>query len=403
MPLKHCNIAPCNRSKDILAGKISGEVMPNMSDASPSDDPHVDRDDQKAARAVKSLPPPTLAQSSVGKIERRALKHLRERKQRAFRFPQFHSFPRLAVAFSIVVALILATSGTVAASAGSLPGEPLYALKRLGEQTELFFAPADQQAAIHAAHAENRLAELDKLAAKGVILSSLLKEMNIETQAAVADAKTLPAPQQAAILSAIVNLTAKQESTLAKIQSQLPPAHISQNDLNRAQSDLTTQRQDVITHAEKLSIPLTVQNAHTATSTKQAATSTATSTLRPSATQPTLTPTRVETHTATPQPTATTRPPPTATSTIAPTQQSAQSTATSSGATNTPPGQSGNSNAGGNPNNNAGGNPNNNAGGNPNNNAGGNPNNNAGGNPDNNAGGNSGNNPGGGGGGGKKP
>ncbi|MEK7809163.1 MAG: DUF5667 domain-containing protein [Chloroflexota bacterium] len=369
--------------------------MPNMSNAYPPDDPNVDREDQKAARSLKSLPPPALTQEAVKKIERQALERMRTRKQRAFRFPQFHSFPRIAVALSIVIALILATSGTVAASANSLPGEPLYALKRLGEQTELFFAPADQQATIHVAHAEKRLSEIEKLAAKGVILPSLLNEMKAETQAAVAGAKTLPAKQQANVLSAIMNLTAKQETALAKIQSQLPPTHVSQQDLSHAQSDLAMQRQDVITHAEKLSIPLTAQKTPTATATKQPATSTATSTVQPTATQPTLTPTRVETHTATPQPTSTTRPLPTATSTIAPTQQSAQSTATSSGATSTPPGQSGNSNAGGNPNNNAGGNPNNNAGGNPNNNAGGNPDNNAGGNPNNNAGGNPDNNAGG--------
>ncbi|MBI5712788.1 MAG: hypothetical protein HZC38_05110 [Chloroflexi bacterium] len=366
-----------------------------MSNVYPPHDPDINPEDQQAARAVKSQPRPALTPASVQKIERQALKRLREQKQRAFRFPQFHSFPRLAVALSIVVALILATSGTVAASAGSLPGEPLYAVKRLGEQTELFFAPADQRAAIHVAHAETRLSEIEKLAARGVILPGLLNELNAETQAAIAGAKTLPAKQQANVLSAIMNLIAKQETALAIIKSQLPSTHVSQPDLSHAQSELGTQQQDVITYAEKLSVPLTVQSTLTATPTKQVATSTATVTVQPTTAQPPLTPTRVETHTPTPLPTSTTRPLPTATSTIAPTQQSAQSTATSSAATSTPPGQSGSSNAGGNPNNNAGGNPNNNAGGNPDNNAGGNPNNNAGGNPDNNAGGNPNNNAGG--------
>ncbi len=387
-----------------------------MSDTYPSDELNVNREDQKAARAVKSLTPPALTPASVKKIERRALERMQQKKQRAFRFPQFHSFPRFAVALSIVLALVLATSGTVAASAGSLPGEPLYAVKRLGEQIELNFAPADQQAMIHVAHAEARLSEIEKLAAKGVILPGLLIEMQDETQAAVSAAKTLPTKQQASVLSTIVILTNQQETALAKIQSQLPPAHVSQGNLSSAQTHSSAQRQEIIIYAEKSAIPLIAQHTPTATSTKQPATSTPTSTLPPTATQPTLTSTRVETRSATPQPTATPRPP-TQTAVIVPTQQSPQSTATPSGATSTPPGQSGNSNAGGNnnnnaggnPNNNAGGNPNNNAGGNPDNNAGGNPNNNAGGNPDNNAGGNPNNNAGGnsdnnaGGGGGKKP
>ena len=312
-----------------------------MSNNHPLNDSDINPDDQKAARAVKSLPPPTLAQSSVEKIEHQALKRLREQKQRAFRFPQFYSFPRLAVALSIVIALILATSGTVAASAGSLPGEPLYAVKRLTEQTELFFAPPDQQATIHTAHAEARLSEIEKLAAQGVILPGLLDEMKAETQAALSGAKTLSAKQQASVLSAIVVLMTKQETVLAKIQSQLPATHVSQNDLSRVQSDLTTQRQEVITYAEKLSIPLTAQNTSTATATKPLATTTATFTAQPTATQPTLTPTRGETRAviATAQPTATPRPP-TQTEVIVQIQQSTPViTVTSPAATNIPPGQ----------------------------------------------------------------
>jgi len=312
-----------------------------MSNTYPSDDPNINREDQKAARAVQSLTLPTLTPESVKRIERQALDRLRKKKQRAFQFPQFHSFPRFAVALSIVIALVLATSGTVAASAGSLPGEPLYAVKRLGEQIELNFAPADQQAMIHAAHAETRLSEIEKLAAKGVVLPGLLIEMQAETQAAVSGAKTLPAKQQTGVLSAIVILTNKQETALAKIQTQLPSTHASQSALSNAQSNSTAQRQEIIVYAEKLSIPLTAQNTPTATATKQPAILTATFTAQPTATQPTLTPTLIETQTATAtqQPTATPRPP-TQTAVIVSTQQSNQvvATATSPAATNTPPG-----------------------------------------------------------------
>lgn len=68
----------------------------------------------------------------------------------------------IAVAAAVVVVLL---AGTGAAAAGSLPGDPTFALKRAAEQVELAFA-ADDDAKVRvlAAQAERRLDELGKSA-----------------------------------------------------------------------------------------------------------------------------------------------------------------------------------------------------------------------------------------------
>ena len=68
--------------------------------------------------------------------------------------------PALARAIPILLALLLIGGGTVHASADSLPGSPLYPVKRAVERTRLLLAPTlESRAQLHLAFADKRLAE----------------------------------------------------------------------------------------------------------------------------------------------------------------------------------------------------------------------------------------------------
>jgi uncharacterized membrane protein len=82
---------------------------------------------------------------------------------------------RWAVAASFVLVLLIA--GIVPASAGSLPGEPLYGVKRLVEGVELALAPApDAAARLRLQHAERRAFEALALLERGQFDATLLDE-----------------------------------------------------------------------------------------------------------------------------------------------------------------------------------------------------------------------------------
>jgi hypothetical protein len=80
----------------------------------------------------------------------------------------FTWMPRWATAVSIVVIVLLAGGGTVAASFNSLPGEPLYQVKLATESARLALTPSDiGKAELNAAFANERVKEIIRMAEKG--------------------------------------------------------------------------------------------------------------------------------------------------------------------------------------------------------------------------------------------
>jgi hypothetical protein len=86
---------------------------------------------------------------------------------------------RWAVAASFILVLLIA--GLVPASAGSLPGEPLYTVKRLAERVELALASEpDATARLRLEHAERRALEALALLERDQFDASLLDEARTE-------------------------------------------------------------------------------------------------------------------------------------------------------------------------------------------------------------------------------
>lgn len=76
---------------------------------------------------------------------------------------QFSLVPRLAFA---VLALVLGSFGVVTVSASSLPGDPLYGVKRSVEQAQLSLTPAEARPALEREFEQRRLAEAQAVVAQ---------------------------------------------------------------------------------------------------------------------------------------------------------------------------------------------------------------------------------------------
>ncbi|MFC2016948.1 DUF5667 domain-containing protein [Chloroflexota bacterium] len=93
-----------------------------------------------------------------------ALQEIEQKK----RLPFFGWQPRWAMAVAIVLALLLAGGGTVAAASNSMPDNPLYPVKLATEQAQLALTPsALGKAELYAKLADKRVAEIIYVANKG--------------------------------------------------------------------------------------------------------------------------------------------------------------------------------------------------------------------------------------------
>ncbi len=82
-------------------------------------------------------------------------------------YPVFGWWPRWATVVAVVLALLLAGSGTVAAASGSMPDEPLYPVKLATEQAQLVLTPsALGKAELYAKLADRRVLEIVRMADK---------------------------------------------------------------------------------------------------------------------------------------------------------------------------------------------------------------------------------------------
>lgn len=115
----------------------------------------------KEALAIKPRPE---FRERAGYQFQAALREMESRKSRGF----FGWQPRWATAVVVVIALLLAGSGTVAAAGNSQPDEPLYPVKLATEVVRLTLTPsALGKAELYVKLADKRVAEIIKMADKG--------------------------------------------------------------------------------------------------------------------------------------------------------------------------------------------------------------------------------------------
>jgi hypothetical protein len=132
---------------------------------------------------------------------------------------------RLAVASLVVVLLLcgVLSVGTVSAASTSLPGSPLYPVKRATEDviSAAAFTP-ELQARVHLAWAGRRLSEIETLIERdGMVDEALLADLDGETEQALAAVEESGRVGQ---LEAAASHTEHQKAVLERVLQKAPPA-----------------------------------------------------------------------------------------------------------------------------------------------------------------------------------
>jgi hypothetical protein len=135
---------------------------------------------------------------------------------------------------SLVLALVIASTWTVSASADSLPGETLYPLKLVTEKARLAVTFRDEaRVQLHMSFADRRLDEMQSLVANDkAVKEDLLNALVAETRLAAEGIEKIGGDKKAAIGTKLLALTERQQAVLTSVRERAPEA--AQRGLNRA-------------------------------------------------------------------------------------------------------------------------------------------------------------------------
>ena len=133
----------------------------------------------QAALMIARLKNPQMSASKVDALEARLRQQMQTTPKRTPRVLHFAPLSKAAAMIALVFLFMLAAGGgTVAASADSLPGDPLYGIKRLWEQIVLLLAPLTGELDdLWLQLAETRLAEAEALDQRGELNYQALADL----------------------------------------------------------------------------------------------------------------------------------------------------------------------------------------------------------------------------------
>ncbi|MGC8875281.1 MAG: DUF5667 domain-containing protein [Chloroflexia bacterium] len=139
-----------------------------------------------------------------------------------------HRRPMLRWAWAVLsalLALFLLGGGTVWAAEGSLPGQPLYPVKRWMERVRLRWTQdAVERSALWLQFAERRLDEMRRLCPDRGCPDSLLADLARETETAAAEIEQVPEPHRLQLLERLLELTRRQQLVLEQVLERAPEA-----------------------------------------------------------------------------------------------------------------------------------------------------------------------------------
>ena len=112
---------------------------------------------------------------------------------------------------------------TVLAAGGSLPGEPLYPVKRTVEEVQLALTwTPEQRSDLLVSFAERRLEEVVAVCTADDCPEDLLADLGAQTEAAAAEVDRLPEGKRAGLLEKMVALTGRQQEVLVSVLERAP-------------------------------------------------------------------------------------------------------------------------------------------------------------------------------------
>ncbi len=160
----------------------------------------------------------------VRALTRAAAEADREREHERRRHVRLFSRPVLARVAAALLLVLAVGWGATAASAGTVPGDLLYPLKRATEKVSYFLTlNAQDQAQLRLTFSEKRLAEAVKMQAEGrPIDTQLLESMLDDAKEALQAGQHLPPQTQALLVSQAGHLAGHQEDALKNIEQRAP-------------------------------------------------------------------------------------------------------------------------------------------------------------------------------------
>jgi hypothetical protein len=142
---------------------------------------------------------------------------------------------------TIVLILGLAGWGVTSASAASLPGDPLYSLKRFTEDVSLSLASASEQPHLQVQMAYHRLDEYTALSARGEFKPDLIGEAATRLASVLNEVEGSGSKPEQAVVEEVLTAVDTRWSTLQSAAAQLPDA--KQTEVVTALSSLATNRE----------------------------------------------------------------------------------------------------------------------------------------------------------------
>jgi Domain of unknown function (DUF5667) len=182
-----------------------------------------------AADHVRRAPPPQLSSAARQAIQRQLRSAVVGRMPRRTSAPRWYQAPALRFATMLVVLFLAFYGGTVgvAAAQSSLPGSPLYPVKRAGEalQLSLSSSPA-RRAELYLNFAHTRLAEtLALLDNQQPTDERVLEDLARDYDLAWANIRLLPAAQAQAQRGRFIAEGQAQVRALTEVLDRVPQAH----------------------------------------------------------------------------------------------------------------------------------------------------------------------------------
>lgn len=170
-----------------------------------------------SASEIRSVEPRReFRQAARGRLLSRVVE--KREAQARWRVPRLSWGHRWTVVLTLVLAVLVMGAGTVGASSGSLPGDPLYTVKTGAEKVQAFFTFGEQaKAELYARFAERRTNEIVALAENSrAIPESALSVLSSQTNRALSLATQNAGPEED-LAKRLVQLTANQKKRMAAL------------------------------------------------------------------------------------------------------------------------------------------------------------------------------------------
>ena len=177
-----------------------------------------------------STPP---REAFVGDLERRLVEKARAL-QRARRRSLWDRFlipifspgraRRWAAVLAVILALVLASAGTAIAAQNSMPGDPLYPVKRVTERLGLLVVrDLPGKTHLRLEFTRRRAEEIEALYDKGQdVEEGILTELATETEETLEEIEVAPEGNREPLFEKLVDLTERQQEVLQRVYDRVP-------------------------------------------------------------------------------------------------------------------------------------------------------------------------------------